>query len=101
MRRKDKSTNKKNYEIIYTPVPPPTPCYESTTHYLSHPPIIHNNHTMDIEFLVHIKQSNKCGSVWNNEIFNLTWDLVWALESASPASCKTPVTFIDSIRPNN
>ena len=27
-----------------------------------------------------------------------TWDLVWALESASPASCKTPTTFIDSIR---
>ena len=24
-----------------------------------------------------------------------------ALESASPASCKTPATFIDSIRPNN
>ena len=30
-----------------------------------------------------------------------TWDLVLALELASPASCKTPVTFIDSIRPNN
>ena len=28
------------------------------------------------------------------------WDLVWALESASPASCKTPATFTDSIRPN-
>ena len=27
-----------------------------------------------------------------------TWDLVKALESVSPASCKTPVTFIDSIR---
>ena len=26
-----------------------------------------------------------------------TWDLVQALESASPASCKTPATFIDSI----
>ena len=26
-----------------------------------------------------------------------TWDLVQALESASPASCKTSVTFIDSI----
>ena len=25
-----------------------------------------------------------------------TWDLVQALESASPASCKTPATFIDS-----
>ena len=29
-----------------------------------------------------------------------TWDLVWALESASPVSCKTPATFIDSIRPS-
>ena len=26
-----------------------------------------------------------------------TWDLVQALDSASPASCKTLVTFIDSI----
>ena len=30
-----------------------------------------------------------------------TWDLVGALESGSPASCKTPATFIDSICPNN
>ena len=30
-----------------------------------------------------------------------TWDLVRALESASPASCKTPATFIDFICPNN
>ena len=30
-----------------------------------------------------------------------TWDLVRALELASPASCKTPTTFIDSIRPNH
>ena len=30
-----------------------------------------------------------------------TWDLVWALESASPASCKTPAKNTDSIRPNN
>ena len=29
-----------------------------------------------------------------------TWDLVRTLESASPASCKTPATFIDTIRPN-
>ena len=27
--------------------------------------------------------------------------MVRALESGSPASCKTPATFIDSIRPNN
>ena len=30
-----------------------------------------------------------------------TWDLVQALESASPASGKTPVTSIDFIDPNN
>ena len=29
-----------------------------------------------------------------------TWDVVPALESASPASCKTPVTFFDSICAN-
>ena len=50
-------------------------------------------------FLVQVKQSNKCGSVRNDEIINFyTWDLVRALESASPASCKTPATFIDSIK---
>ena len=30
-----------------------------------------------------------------------TLDLVWALESRCPASCQTPATSIDSIRPNN
>ena len=30
-----------------------------------------------------------------------TWDLVRAFESASPASCKTLATFINSISPNN
>ena len=30
-----------------------------------------------------------------------TWDLVRAFESASPASCKRPATFIDSICPKN
>ena len=29
------------------------------------------------------------------------WDLVQGLESASPASWKTPAAFINSIRPNN
>ena len=32
---------------------------------------------------------------------NYTRDLVLALEFASPDSCKTPATFIDSIRPIN
>ena len=64
-RPKDKSTNKQNYEII------PTPWYKSTTPHLFHCPIIHNNNTMDTEFLVQMRQSNKCGSVKNDEIFNL------------------------------
>ena len=29
------------------------------------------------------------------------WDLAWALESASPAFCKTLATFIDSNSPSN
>ena len=72
---KDKSTNKKNYEIIPTPCPsthtliwinrPPPPIN------LCHLPIIHNNNTMDTEFLVQMRQSNKCGNVRNDEIFNL------------------------------
>ena len=57
-------------------------------------------------FLVQIRQSNICGSTRNDEIIDLhlgsgIWDLVRALESVSPASCKTPATFIDSICPNN
>ena len=38
---------------------------------LCHPSIIHNNNTMDTKFLVQMRQSNKCGSVGNDEIFNL------------------------------
>ena len=34
-------------------------------------PIIHNNNTMDTEFLVQMRQSNKYGKVRNDEIFNL------------------------------
>ena len=50
----------------------PTPCwYESTNRHLSHLHLIHNNNTMDTEFLVQMRQSNKCGSVRNDEIFNL------------------------------
>ena len=64
-------------------------------------PIIHINNIMDTEFLVQMRQSNKCGSVRNDEIFNLHLGSGVVLESASPASCKTPATFIDSIRPNN
>ena len=38
---------------------------------LSHPLIIYNNKTMDTECLVQIRQCNKCGSVRNDQIFNL------------------------------
>ena len=77
-RTKNKSSNKKNSEIIPTPWPPPLPLppdiqtwmNEQPSH-LSHPPIIHNNNTMYTEFLVQMRQSNKCGSVKNDEIFNL------------------------------
>ena len=44
---------------------------ESTTPTYLIPPIIDNNNTMDTEFLVQMRQSNKCGSVRNDEIFNL------------------------------
>ena len=44
---------------------------ELTTPNLCHPTIIHKKNTMDTEFLVQMRQSNKCGSVRNHEIFNL------------------------------
>ena len=50
---------------------------------------------MDREFLVQMRQCNKCGNVRNNEISTYTWDLVQPLKSASPAYCKTPARFID------
>ena len=49
--------------------------------------------------MVQMRQSNKCGSVRNDEIINLHLGSGAALESTSPASCKTPATLIDSIRP--
>ena len=63
---------KTSYERIPIPCPPPPiPSYESTTPHPSHPPIIHNNNTMGTEFLVQMRQSNKCGSVRNDETLNL------------------------------
>ena len=88
----------KNYEIISIPVPLLTPWYGSATPHLFHPPIIHNYNTMDTEFLVQMRESNKCK---NDEIFNLHLGSGAVLELASPASCKMPATFVDSIRPNN
>ena len=44
---------------------------DKSTPHLSHSPIICNNNTMDIEFLVQMRQSDKCGGVRNDDIFNL------------------------------
>ena len=70
---RDQKTNAHQKTMRQYPpaVPPPTPCNESITPYLSHPPIIHNNNTIDTEFMVEMRESNKCGSVMNDEIFNL------------------------------
>ena len=48
-----------------------------------------------------MRQSNKSGSVRNDETFNLHLRSTTGPESASPASCKTPATFIDSICQND
>ena len=45
--------------------------------------------------LAQMGQRNGCGRVRNDLIFNSHWDLVRALEPASPASWKTPATSID------
>ena len=71
MRDQKAKAHKKNYQIIPIPCPPhpdpnmnqPPPTYPS--------PIIHNNDTMDTEFLVQMRRSNNCGNVRNDEIFNL------------------------------
>ena len=94
---------KKNHKMKPIPCIPPSQPHTNINQpplHLSHPPIIYNNNTMDMEFLVQIRQTNKCGSVRNDEIIHLG-SLVQALGSASSASCKIPATFIDSICPNN
>ena len=73
-RPKDKTTNKKKKYKLRDNTHPLSSTY--TLRWinhprLSHPPIINNNNTMDTEFLVQMRQSNKCGSVRNDEIFNL------------------------------
>ena len=71
-RIKDKhKSKKKKYEIAHTPCP-----LTHTLIWINHPTyipstIIHNNYTMDTEFQVQMRQYNKCGSVQNDEIFNL------------------------------
>ena len=71
MRDQKTNKNKKNYEIIPTPCPP-----THTLIWMKHPPpipspIIHNKYTMDTEFLVQIRQSNKGENVRNDEILKL------------------------------
>ena len=54
------------------PLSPTTKTLTLINHpHLPHPPIVYNNNTMDIEFPVQIRQSNKCGNVRINEIFTL------------------------------
>ena len=60
---KDKSKNKRNYDIIPTACSHTHTPIESTIPHLSDPPIIHNNNIMDKEVLVQMRQSNKCESV--------------------------------------
>ena len=60
-----------NYEIISIFCPPTFSLIWINHAHLCHPPIIHNNNTMDTEFQVQMRQSNKCGSVRNDDIFNL------------------------------
>ena len=73
--QKHKKKNK-NYKIIPTPAPPhPHPNINQPPPPIPSPPpptaIICDNNTMDMAFLVQIRQSNKCGSVRNDEIINL------------------------------
>ena len=72
--QKTKAQIKKNelWDNTYPLSPHPAPWCESTTTPSPIPsPIIHNNNTMDTEVLVEMRQSNKCGSARNDEIFNL------------------------------
>ena len=98
---KDKSTNKKNLSDNTHPLPP-----THTLIWINHPPpipsppIIHNNNTMDTELLVQMRQSNKFGSIRNDQISHLhlrfgagTWvSRPWLLEDTS--------RITDSICPN-
>ena len=48
-----------------------------------------------------MRRSNKCGSIRNDQIFDLHLGSGAACESVSPAFCKTPTTFIDPIPLNS
>ena len=88
-KNKKKQTNKQPGEKqkltwYPSPVPSPTPpthphppppthtsYFKSTTLHPSLPPLICNNNAMDMVFLVQMRQSHKCVSVRNDEVFNL------------------------------
>ena len=67
----NKETDTYLWDNTYPLFRQPTPWYESTSPDLSHSPIINNKNTMDTEFLVQMRQSNKCGSVRHDKIFYL------------------------------
>ena len=67
-----KQKKKKNYKIITHPLSPlPHPFINQPPPTYPIPPNICNNNTVDIEFLVQMRQSDKCGKVRNDDIFNL------------------------------
>ena len=68
-RTKDKSRSKKNTATTIRSYPQHPLINQAPD--LSHPPIICNNNAMGIEFLAQLRQSSKCESVRNDEIFNL------------------------------
>ena len=63
--------NKKLSDKTHPLSPHPHPDVNQPPPHPSHSPIIYNNNTMDTEFLVQMRQSNKCESVRKDEIFNL------------------------------
>ena len=69
--QKTKAQVKKTCEIIPTSCPSTHTLTWINHPHLSHSPIIHNKNTINTGFLVQMRQSNKCWSVRNDEIFNL------------------------------
>ena len=72
-RTKDRSTCKENDYKIIPIICPSTHILFQINHNpcLFHSPISYSNNAMGIEFLVEMRQSNKYGSVKNDEIINL------------------------------
>ena len=62
-------------------------------------PIIFSNNTMIMMFFAQMREPDDVKVEGMMKYKTYTWDLVHALESAFPASCKTPATSIESIRP--